>query len=266
MGMVVDRLVDRRLARAAGSHWTRVDGRRFHARHAGPEAATASPVVCVHGVGVSSRYMVATIAKLASAFDVYAVDLPGFGLTDKPPEVLDVVGLADALAAWIRAAGLGRPALLANSVGCQIAVDCAVRHPWRVGRMVLVGPTTDPAAHTALRQVLRWLHNLPGERPGQLPLMVADYADAGVGRALDTFGRALADRIEDKLPLVQAPTLVVRGARDRIVPQAWAEEVTRLLPRGRLAVVAGAPHTVNFAAPAALAELVRPFLDEMEPA
>ena len=151
MGMVVDRLVDRRLARAAGSHWTRVDGRRFHARHAGPEAATASPVVCVHGVGVSSRYMVATIAKLASAFDVYAVDLPGFGLTDKPPEVLDVVGLADALAAWIRAAGLGRPALLANSVGCQIAVDCAVRHPWRVGRMVLVGPTTDPAARTALR-------------------------------------------------------------------------------------------------------------------
>jgi pimeloyl-ACP methyl ester carboxylesterase len=61
---------------------------------------------------------------------------------------------------------------------------------------------------------------------------VADYADAGVGRALGTFGHALADRIEDKLPLVQVPTLVVRGARDRIVPQAWAEEVTRLLPRG----------------------------------
>jgi 2-hydroxy-6-oxonona-2,4-dienedioate hydrolase len=61
---------------------------------------------------------------------------------------------------------------------------------------------------------------------------MADYADAGVGRALRTFGRALADRIEDKLPLVQAPTLVVRGARDPIVPQAWAEEVSRLLPAG----------------------------------
>jgi pimeloyl-ACP methyl ester carboxylesterase len=266
MGAVLDRLVDRRLARAADSSWMQVDGRRVHARHADPEDAAAAPVVCVHGVGVSSRYMVATMAELASMFDVWAVDLPGFGLTDKPPEVLDVVGLADALAAWIRVAGLGRPALLANSVGCQVAVDCAVRHPDRVGRMVLVGPTMDPAARTAPRQVLRWLGNLPGERPGQLPLILADYADAGVGRALRTFGRALADPIEDKLPLVQAPTLVVRGGRDRIVPQAWAEEVTRLLPRGRLAVVAGAPHTVNFAAPGALAELVRPFLVEGDPA
>ena len=258
-------LVDRRLARAAGSQWTRVDGRRFHARHVGPEAAGAPPVVCVHGVGVSSRYMVATMTKLASAFEVYAIDLPGFGLTERPPEVLDVVGLADALAGWILAAGVGRPALLANSVGCQVAVDCAVRYPDRVGRLVLVGPTTDPIARSALRQVLRWLRNLPGERPGQVPLSVADYADAGVGRALRAFGYALADRIEDKLPLVQAPTLVVRGARDPIVPQAWAEEVTRLLPRGRLAVLPG-PHTLNFAAPGSLAELVGPFLVEDGPA
>ena len=265
MGAVLDRLVDRRLARAADSHWTRVDGQRFHARRAGPAgAATTGPVVCVHGVGVSSRYMVATMAQLAATMQVYAVDLPGFGLTDKPAEALDVVGLADALAAWIRAAGLERPALLANSVGCQVAVDCAVRHPDDVGRMVLVGPTIDSAARTAPRQVLRWLRNLPGERPGQLPLMVADYADAGLGRALRTFGHAIADPVEGKLPLVQVPTLVVRGSRDTIVPQAWAEEVTRLLPHGRLTVVAGAPHTVNFAAPAVLAELVRSFVAEAD--
>lgn len=266
MGRALRRMVDRRLARVAGSCWTRVDGRRLHARYLRSAAAAASPVVCVHGVGVSSRYMVPTMAELSSAFDVYAVDLPGFGLSDRPAEPLDVPGLADALAAWVRAAGLERPALLANSFGCQVAVDCAVRHPDRVGPLVLVGPTTDPAAGGAVRQVARWLRNLPGERPGQLPLLVADYADAGPGRALRTFRTSLADRIQDKLPLVQAPTLVVRGARDRIVPQAWAEEVTRLLPRGRLAVVPGAPHTVNFADPGRLAAVVRPFLAGSGPA
>jgi pimeloyl-ACP methyl ester carboxylesterase len=176
-----------------------------------------------------------------------------------------VVGLADALVGWIQAAEVERPALLANSVGCQVAVDCTVRYPDRVGRLVLVGPTTDPIARSALRQVVRWARYMPGERPGQVPLIVADYADAGIGRALRTFGHALADPIEDKLPLVQVPTLVVRGAHDRIVPQAWAEEVTRLLPRGRLTVLPG-PHTLNFAAPGALAELVRSFLDETDPA
>ncbi len=46
-----------------------------------------------------------------------------------------------------------------------------------------------------------------------------------------------------------APVLVVRGTRDRIVPQAWAERAARLLPRGRLAVIPGAAHAVNFSYP-----------------
>ncbi|MDQ3880940.1 MAG: alpha/beta hydrolase, partial [Chloroflexota bacterium] len=65
-----------------------------------------------------------------------------------------------------------------------------------------------------------------------------------------------------KLPCVRVPTLVVRGGRDPIVPQAWAEEVARLLPRGRLVVIPGAAHAVNHDAPAALARVVLPFLTE----
>lgn len=75
--------------------------------------------------------------------------------------------------------------------------------------------------------------------------MVRDYADAGMRRTIATFRAALADRIEDKLPLVKVPTLVARGERDVIVPQGWAERVAGLLPRGELVVVPGAGHTVN---------------------
>jgi pimeloyl-ACP methyl ester carboxylesterase len=89
-----------------------------------------------------------------------------------------------------------------------------------------------------------------------------DYRDAGVRRVLATFRLALADPIEDKLPRLQAPTLVVRGARDPIVPQRWAEEAARRLPRGRLVVVPGAAHTMCFTSPDELARVVRPFLDE----
>jgi hypothetical protein len=51
----------------------------------------------------------------------------------------------------------------------------------------------------------------------------------------------------------------VRGERDAIVSQAWVEEVTRLLPGGRLVVVPGA-HTINYSAPRELVRVVRPFL------
>jgi pimeloyl-ACP methyl ester carboxylesterase len=77
-----------------------------------------------------------------------------------------------------------------------------------------------------------------------------------------TFRHALRDRIEDKLPHLDVPTLVVRGARDPIAPQRWVEEAARLLPQGRLVVVPGAAHTMNFTSPDALARVVRPFVEQ----
>jgi pimeloyl-ACP methyl ester carboxylesterase len=96
-----------------------------------------------------------------------------------------------------------------------------------------------------------------------MPLLLHDYWEAGLQRFRDSFRMALKDRIEDKLPRVQAPTLVVRGSRDPIVPQRWAERVTELLPRGRLAVIPGGTHTLNFAAPLELVRVVEPFLREL---
>ena len=60
------------------------------------------------------------------------------------------------------------------------------------------------------------------------------------------------------------PTLVVRGERDPIVPQYWAEEVARILPRGRLAVVPEAGHALNYSRPHDLARLVRAYLSELD--
>jgi pimeloyl-ACP methyl ester carboxylesterase len=55
----------------------------------------------VHGIGVASPYFVPTIKRLAPHFRVFAVDLPGFGLSDKPSRILTIAGLADALVAWL---------------------------------------------------------------------------------------------------------------------------------------------------------------------
>jgi pimeloyl-ACP methyl ester carboxylesterase len=77
---------------------------------------------------------------------------------------------------------------------------------------------------------------------------------------------AIADRIEDKLPRVQSPALVVIGTLDGFTPVSWAEELAGLLPHGRLAVVEGAPHTLNYSRPAELARLALPLIREEWPA
>lgn len=244
------------------SRWFFVDGWRLHARvSTEPVRGDAPAVVLVHGLGVASTYMVPTAVRLAPDYRVYAPDLPGFGHSDKPPRALDIPELADALVSWLDAVGLERAHLIGNSMGCQIIVDTAVRHPARVERAVLQGPTIDRHARTLPQQLGRTLLDVFHEHPSQPLVQTRDYAKFGLRRSLRTFQFAVRDRIEDKVPLVRAPTLVVRGARDPIVSQRWAEEVTRLLPEGRLVVIPGAPHTLNYSTPREFVRVLRPFLE-----
>jgi pimeloyl-ACP methyl ester carboxylesterase len=74
----------------------------------------------------------------------------------------------------------------------------------------------------------------------------------------------IRDRIEEKLPHITVPTLVVRGSRDPVVPQSWAAEVARLLPQGRLLVLEGGTHTLNYTDPERFAAAVKLFLLEGE--
>jgi 2-hydroxy-6-oxonona-2,4-dienedioate hydrolase len=219
----------------------------------------AVEVVLVHGLVISSRYMVPTAVELAPLCAVYAVDLPGYGDSGKPRTILGVAELADALAAWMDAIDLRTADLVGNSFGCQILAEFALRHLDRVNRLVLQGPTVDPRARTVRQQLARLALNSAREAPGLGWITLTDYRKAGWRRILATIRMAMEDRIEDKLPRVVAPTLVVRGERDPIVPQRWAEEVTRLLPRGELRILPGLGHTINYTAPREFVSALRTF-------
>src|SRR5918998_639317 len=117
----------RRERSSLGERRVEVDGRAVYVRVAG--SAEAPPVVLVHGFVISSAYMIPLAARLARTFRVYAPDLPGFGRSAKPPETLDVDELADALLGTLDAVGVACPAIVANSLGCQIATSLAARYP-----------------------------------------------------------------------------------------------------------------------------------------
>ena len=229
-----------------------VDGLGMHTWTAG----TGDPVVLVHGYGVSGRYMLPLAGALAGGFSVYTLDLPGFGGSDKPPTPLGIEGLADALGSSLEALGLERPAFVANSLGCQVVTELAVRRPERVGPMALIGPTVDPAQRKARRQVFNGLRDAAREPLSLLAVAARDDAVCGGRTLLATARSALADRIEERLPSIEQPTLVLRGEKDGFVSAAWAEEVTALLPNARLAVVPGEPHAVHYTRPDLVAGMV----------
>ncbi|WP_163990162.1 alpha/beta fold hydrolase [Pyxidicoccus caerfyrddinensis] len=250
---------------ALRSTWHQVNDLRIHTRvSAQPVPGRAWSVVLLHGLVASSTYMVPTGMGLAPYFRVYAPDLPGFGRSQKPRRPLDVAGLADSLAAWMDAADLEHPALVANSSGCQFAVDFASRYPERCGPLVLLGPTLDTRHHGTPKQVVRWLADGVREPPSLNVIMAQDYRTFGLLRALRSIRSARKDVPEQKLPHVRTPVLVVRGAKDRVLPRTRVEALVQSLPQGRLEEVPGAGHTLNFNAPEAVVKLIRRYLYELE--
>ncbi len=245
------------------SKWAQVGNYSLHYRVPRDQPGQDSPtIVMVHGLVVSSRYMVPTALELAPYCRTYIPEMPGFGKSEKPDHYQNLDEMADTLAAWMTAVGLQQAILLGNSLGCQIIAHFALRHPQRIQAAILVGPTMDIQARTARQEIGRWLVNAPYEPVSLYPIIIRDYLEIGFRRFVATFRYGLQDPIETILPQMQIPTLVVRGDRDTVVPKPWTEEVARLLPQSKLVVIPKAAHDVNYNAPVELSRAIQAFLNE----
>jgi pimeloyl-ACP methyl ester carboxylesterase len=240
--------------------WTEVGPWGMHALVGGPAGGT--PLLLVHGYGVSCRYWRPLAARLARTCRVAAPDLPGHGRSSTPAgPALDVRQLADALSRWMQASGAEPAVLVGNSLGCQIAAELALREPARVRGVVFCGPTVDPAARSVIALGGRVGLSAPVEDPRLAPIVAADYLRMGLGRLRAELGHMLAHRIETLLPRIAAPALVLRGRWDRVAPHPWARRVADLLPQGALAEIPWGGHAVHFSRPRAVARVLLEWLE-----
>jgi pimeloyl-ACP methyl ester carboxylesterase len=204
-------------------------------------------IALVHGLGCSHRYFARLLPLLPGAL---CPDLGGDS----------VAGLADELDAAVPD---GAALLVANSLGCEVAVELALRRRGRVSGLVLIGPTVDPQRRRLLPQLGTLLADVPREPWRLLAVEVVDYARWGLRRLLRTARSMLDDPIEAKLGRLEVPVAVMRGAHDPICPQAWGETAASLAPRGRLVVVPGAAHAVHWSHPGAVARIVEELQQEL---
>lgn len=224
------------------SRYVTVAGRRMHVTS---RTAPGVPWVLLHGLAVSHRYLMPTARALPGS--VHAPDLPGFGRSAAPRRVLGPREHAAVIAAWMDVEGMRDARLLGGSYGCQVAAELAIARPDLVSLLVLAGPTADPAAGS-VRHVLRLLRDLPTEDPRQLPVVAAGALAAGPRRILGTLRAAVRHRMEDRLPLVTAPILLLRGRRDPIAPDGWTSRLATVAGC-RAITLAGAHNVVTTAGP-----------------
>jgi pimeloyl-ACP methyl ester carboxylesterase len=224
-------------------------GRRVRWRVAGAGA----PLVCVHGLAASSRWFGAVLGPLTERFEVHLVDVPRFSARSgfRPGDA------ADWLVRWLEAAGLESARLLGHSLGGLVAAQAAARVAPE--RLVLAAPAGIPAGRRLLGDTFA-LVTSGRATPRFLPRIAADALRSGPENVVrgGTYVRAVDLTLE--LARITAPTLLVWGTRDTLVPFRLARRWRDAIPNAQLAALDGVGHISMVEAPAAFLDAALPFL------
>jgi pimeloyl-ACP methyl ester carboxylesterase len=225
-------------------------------------AGQGEPVVCIHGLGATKASFLTTIAEISGERKVIALDLPGFGDSEKPlGAAYDAPYFAGAVVGLLDVLGIEKAHLVGNSMGGRVSIEIGLLYPERVRSMVLLAPALawlrdrrwrwllrgplpklgliQPAPRVITEPLVRGL--VPGGRKG--------WTAAGVDEFLRSFltprGRVafyesarniyldephgeegLWTRMESMTP----PSLFVWGRQDTLVPIGFRKHVERVLP------------------------------------
>ncbi|HSU32895.1 MAG TPA: alpha/beta hydrolase [Bryobacteraceae bacterium] len=242
--------------------WDTVHTLRVFSRVSKADFKGGLPIVLVHGLGVSSRYMVPLATEWAAAHPVYVPDLPGYGRSQKPQDVPDVRELASLLREWLRVVGIERAAFVGNSMGCQVIVELAHIDASCIVAVAMLGPTMDQTVASRLSHVAGLLKDQFREPPMLVPLQAFDYLHNGPIRTIRTFIHATRHDMLKRARQLRVPCLILRGEHDEIVSQKWVEKLAKGIPRAVLRELPGAGHALNYNSAETVAPLIEGFWQE----
>ncbi len=239
----------------------RIDGLAVRLHTAAPagrvRADLAPTVVLVHGIGMSHRSFGRSQRALAATHRTVSVDLPGFGGVPGAGRALSAAELADLVVAAVRSRGADDLVVVGQSLGTQIAVEAARRHPDAVGSIVLVSPVVASDRRSLLLQALDLARDSLVEGSRMNAVLTTDYLRS-VRQYVPELAPMLRYRMEDTITEVHQPVLVVRGSLDPIARHGWSAGIAAAAPVGAFVELAGAHH-VQERQPVAFARLLGEF-------
>jgi 4,5:9,10-diseco-3-hydroxy-5,9,17-trioxoandrosta-1(10),2-diene-4-oate hydrolase len=253
-----------------------------------------SPLLLIHGLGASCDYWRYNIRAFSQGYQVYALDLPGFGSSDKKIDDYSLHFAGEFVAAFLDAQGVDRASLVGNSLGGAVSLQFAVQYPHRLEKLVLVSSgglgrelplsfrlLTTPLWGELMAQVWRTrvgtrltlrsivydpqvikdefvnemaeLARLPGAKE-----MLLSVARTGID--LRGQNMKLLEPLLRRVPEIEAPTLIIWGAQDPIIPVAHAHIAHQMIRNSRLHIFDRCGHVPQIEKPEEFNRLVLEFL------
>jgi pimeloyl-ACP methyl ester carboxylesterase len=252
------------------------------------EHGAGEPLLLVPGFGTGLWIWYRQIPALAEHFRVIAFDPRGVARSDKPDEAVTMRGYADDAAALLEALNVGRSHVLGASFGGFVAQEFALTDPARTRSLTLCctsfgGPRHRPPAPETLRAIAstKGLNTEERVRENLLlafsPRFVADNPEE-VERVIRLRGEndvpeyaylrqlqaAMAFDAEGRVEKIEAPTLVITGDADVIVPHANSLNLAAKIPNAALRVIEGGSHTFFIERPGEFNDAVIDFIRTLD--
>jgi pimeloyl-ACP methyl ester carboxylesterase len=230
------------------------------------EAGEGPALVHLHGAG--GLRLSPAHDLLAKQFRVVTFEMPGFGASPENTKTQTMPELATTMAAAADKLGLDRYDLMGTSFGGKAALWLALQQPERVTGLVLESPAAirpeggapPPSSPEALARLLYAHPERQPPAPAPDPAVLAKQQ-----RLVARLRGPNRDRdLETQLPRLKAPTLVVFGTRDRMIPPEMGRFYKELIPNCHLVLVYDAGHAIGAERPEAFVEVVADFLARHE--
>ncbi|MFQ5952466.1 MAG: alpha/beta fold hydrolase [Candidatus Omnitrophota bacterium] len=215
-----------------------------------------TPIILVHGLGESGECWSEIIDALAEKFTVYALDLPGFGRSDKLPTRYTTSRYAEIINDFTEKLGLSKVIIAGHSMGGSIAVNFQQTHPEKVHKLILVSSSTIPLGSMPVKllktaykipalgpAVHRVIKNIVGSQKWIRSLVVDKSVVLELSRELKQSSRRAVSQIAfeitnqnrtEVLKSIEAPTILIWGKYDSMRPLSMGKRTEALIPSAKL--------------------------------
>lgn len=238
------------------------------------DVGSGPPLLLVHGIGGDADEWAFCFEPLSRSHRVIAIDLLGFGRSDKPVIEYTIAGFAESLEAFLRGLKIERAAVVGESLGGWIASAFTLKCPGIVDRLILVdaagvwgditGLPIDVRVSTRahLREVFRLLFHDKGLASDLLIDMAYElHLERGDGYTIDSVLRnSPRERLDAVISNLKAPTLIVWGEQDEMIPLSVGINLHELITGSTLKMIPQCGHLPALEKPAEFVRCVLEFL------
>ena len=209
-----------------------------------------TPIVFLHGWRSEGNVWLSIFPKIPDLFSLFAVDLPGFGKSDKPPKAFTVSDYGEVIREFIEKLGFRSVCLVGHSFGGRVAIKLAAEQPGYISRVVLAGSAgvrERPISRSilaAIAKIVKPIFRLSLfqglRRKIYRAIGAGDYV--ATPELKETFVRVVGEDLRPLLPKISQPTLLIWGENDQVTPLRQGEQMREWIPNAALITIKNAGH------------------------